>query len=50
MSVKTFGSNGKKINENIVKLKLEHLVYTYVHIFDNFMTNLRDKTENTFHS
>ena len=50
MSVKSFAINGKNISENIVKPKLEHVIYTYVKNFDNFLTSLPDKTENTFHS
>ena len=59
--MKAFQNNGKNISENIVKLKLEknieflpcnHLVYiTYVQrkqIFDNFVINLPDTTENHF--
>ena len=59
MSVNTFENNGRNINENIVKLKLErniksllynHLVYIYVkrkQIFDNFMIGLPDEIENS---
>ena len=50
MSVKTSRSNGKNISGNIEKLKLEHLLYTYVQFFDNFVISLPDETEDTCHS
>ena len=57
MLVKTFENNGKNISKNIVKLNLKQninfcciMIWSkYVQrkqIFDNFIVNLPDKTEN----
>ena len=57
MLVKAFENNGKNISKNIVKLNLEQninfcciIIWSkYVQrkqIFDNFIVNLPDKTEN----
>ena len=54
MSVKNFENNGKKISENIVKLKLEqniksllynHLVYMYAEKTDNTENPLQHSSQ-----